>query len=79
MPGPASLLVTAVAKAEHLIAILVFMAAANTAAMFSKHPHVEGCIAVIIEEEGAPPAQTTRTGKRLPAPSQRYDTSPTYL
>ena len=64
--GFALILVMAIAKAEHLLAVVHLGAAPDTAAVFRKHPHVEGRVAVILEVEGAPPAQATRAGKRLP-------------
>ena len=63
-------LVTAVAKAEHLVTIIIFREAPNVAAIFSEHPHVEGGITVKLEVQGAPTAQATRAGKRLPTAGQ---------
>ena len=49
---------------------VVFRAAPSAATIFPKHPHVEGGIAVELEVQGAPAAQATRAGKRLPAMGQ---------
>ena len=65
--GPAVTLVAAVAKAEHLIAVVVLGAAPDAPTIFSEHPHIEGRVVVVFEVEGAPPAQAARAGKRLPA------------
>ena len=71
MVGPkgrfALVLITTIAKAEHLLAVVDLGAAPGAATIFPKHPHVEGRITVVLEMEGAPPAQATRAGKRLPA------------
>ena len=50
--------------------IVVLRAAPSAATIFLEHPHVEGGIAVELEVQGAPPVQTTRAGKRLPAAGQ---------
>ena len=52
--------------------VVVLRAAPDAAAIFPEHPHVEGHLAVILEVEGAPPAQTMCAGERLPAASQGY-------
>ena len=65
--GFAFILVTTIAKAEQLVAVVHLGAAPGAATIFPKHPHVEGCITVVPEMEGAPPAQAARVGKRLPA------------
>ena len=67
MLGPASLLVTTITKAEHLVAVVVLGAAPDTATIFPEHPHEEGRVAIVLEAEGTPPAQPARTGERLPA------------
>ena len=50
--------------------VLVLGAAPCAATIFPKHPHVEGGIAVKLEVQGAPTAQATRAGKRLPTAGQ---------
>ena len=67
---PAFALVTAVAEAEHLTTVVVLRAAPDAATIFPEHPHIEGRIAIVLEVEGAPPAQAARAGKRLPAAGQ---------
>ena len=63
---------TAVIKAKLIAVLVVFGEAPCAAAIFPKHPHVEGRDAVVLEVEGAPPAQATRAGKRLPATGQGH-------
>ena len=46
--GPAFVFVTAVAEAKHPVAIIIFRAAPDTAAIFSEHPHVEGRVAIVL-------------------------------
>lgn len=70
--GFALVLITTIAKAEHLLTVVNLGAAPDTATIFPKHPHVEGRITVILEMEGAPHAQAARRGKRLPATGQGY-------
>ena len=69
---PAFTLVAAVAKAEHLTAIVVLRAAPDAATIFPEHPQVEGHPTIILEMEGAPPAQAACAGERLPAAGQGY-------
>ena len=54
-----------VARAGPTTAVVILRAAPSAATIFPEHPHVEGGIAVELEVQGAPPAQTTRAGKRL--------------
>ena len=68
--GFALLLIMTVTKAEHLLTIVDLGAAPDAATVFPKHPHVEGRVTVILEMEGAPPAQATRAGKRTPTAGQ---------
>ena len=70
--GFALILVTTVAKAEHLLAVVHLGAAPGAATIFPKHPYVEGRITVVHEMEGAPPAQAARAGERLPTAGQSY-------
>ena len=63
-------LVTTVAKAKHLAAVVVLRAASDAATIFPEYPHVEGRVAVVLEVEGAPLAQAACVGKRLPAVGQ---------
>ena len=49
-------LITAVAKVEHLLTVIVLGVAPDAPAVFSEHPHVEGHVAVVFEVEGAPPS-----------------------
>ena len=70
--GFALILVTTIAKADHLVAIVVLGAAPGAATVFSEHPHIEGRSTVILEVERAPPAQAARAGERLPAAGQGY-------
>ena len=51
-------------------AVVVLRAAPCVATIFPKHPHVEGGITVKLEVQGAPTAQATRVGKRLPTAGQ---------
>ena len=66
---PTVTLISAIAKAEHLV-VVVLGAAPDAATIFPKYPHKEGRVAVILEVEGTPPAQSTRVGERLPTASQ---------
>ena len=70
--GFALILVTAIAKAEHLLAIVRLGAAPGAATIFPKHPHIEGRSTILPEVEGAPPAQGARAGECLPAAGQGY-------
>ena len=67
---PAFTLVAAVAETEHLTAVVVLRAAPDAAAIFPEYPHIEGRVAIVLEVEGAPPAQAACAGKRLPAVDQ---------
>ena len=73
---PAFALVMAVAEAEHLTVVVVLRAAPDAAAIFPEHPHIEGRVAIVLEVEGAPPAQAASTGKRLPAIGQSHGNLP---
>ena len=53
-----------------MAAVVVLRVAPSAATIFLEHPHVEGGITVELEVQGAPPAQTTCAGKRLPAVDQ---------
>ena len=53
-----------------MAAIIILRATPSAATIFLEHPHIEGGIAVELEVQGAPPDQTTRAGKRLPAAGQ---------
>ena len=66
----AFLLVTTVIKAEHIVAVVVLRAAPDAATIFPKYPHEKGRFAVVLEVEGAPPAQPARAGECLPASGQ---------
>ena len=68
----AFLLVMTIAKAEHLVAVVVLREAPDAATIFSKYPHEEGRVAVVLEVEGVPPTKAARAGKRLPAVGQGY-------
>lgn len=59
------ILVPTITEAEHLLAIVHLGAASGAAAVFPKHPHEEGRIAVKLEVEGALPAQAARAGEHL--------------
>ena len=65
-------LITTIAKAEHLLAVVHLGAAPGAATIFPEHPHIEGRPTVILEVERAPPAQAARAGKCLPATGQGY-------
>ena len=60
------------AIAEHLLVVIHLGAAPGAATVLPEHPHIESRVAVILEVEGAPPAQATRAGKRLLAPGQDH-------
>ena len=68
--GFALILVSTIAKAEHLLAVVHLRAAPGAATIFPKHPHIEGLSTIVLEVDGAPPAQAARAGKRLPATGQ---------
>ena len=70
--APTFVFISTIAKAGHPVTIIIFGAAPNAVAIFSEHPHVEGGVAIEIEMQGAPPAQATRAGKRLPAAGQSH-------
>ena len=53
-----------------MAAVVVLRATPSAATIFPEHAHVEGGIAVELEVQGAPPDQTARAGKRLPAAGQ---------
>ena len=76
MVGPkgrfALILITTIAKAEHLLAVVDLGAAPGAATIFPKHPHVEGRVTVILEMEGAPPAQASHAGECPPTTGQSY-------
>ena len=63
---------TAITEIEHLLAVVRLGVAPGAGTIFPKHPHVEGHITVILEVEGAPPAQAARAGERLPTMGQSY-------
>ena len=65
-----SAVLSIIAGAGFLAAVVVLRAAPCAATIFPEHPHVEGGIAVKLKEQGAPPDQTTRASKRLPAAVQ---------
>ena len=67
---PVAVFILASTGAGQAATVVVFEAAPNTATIFPEHPHVEGGVAIELEVQGAPPAQATRTGKRLPAAGQ---------
>ena len=69
---PTFVFISAIAEAKQLVAVIVFGAAPNAAAIFSEHPHVEGGVAVELEMQDAPPAQAARAGKRLPVVGQGH-------
>ena len=50
--------------------VVVLRVAPSVATILLEHPHVEGGIAVELEVQGAPPAQTMHAGKRLPVTGQ---------
>ena len=68
----ALILVATITKAEHLLTVVRLGAAPGAATIFPKHPHIEGRSTIILEVEGAPPAQAARAGECLPAASQGY-------
>ena len=51
-------------------AVVALGAAPRAVTIFRKHPHIEGGVAVELEVQGAPVAQATCTGKRLPTAGQ---------
>lgn len=59
-------------KAKLIVVAAIFGAAPCAVAVFPKHPHIEGLEAVLLEVEGAPPAQVVRVGKRLPSAGQGH-------
>ena len=61
-PAPAFIFIPTIAEVGRLATVVVF-----GAAIFSKHPHVEGGVSIELEVKGAPPIQAARAGKRLPA------------
>ena len=65
--APAFIFISTIAEAGHPAVVIILGTAPNTAAILSEHPHVEGGVAVELEVQGAPAAQATRAGKRLPA------------
>ena len=67
---PTFVFISAIAEAEHPVAVIIFGVAPNAAAIFPEHPHIEGGVTVKLEMHGAPPAQATRAGKHLPAAGQ---------
>ena len=50
--GFALILVMAIAKAEHLLAVVHLGAAPSAAIILPEHPHIEGRVTVILEMEG---------------------------
>ena len=58
------------ARAGQAASVVVFRATPGTATVFLEHPHVQGGVATKLEVQGAPSAQATRAGKRLPAACQ---------
>ena len=64
-------IVTTVVKAKLIVAATVFRAAPCTTTFFPEHPHVEGREAVVLEVEGAPPAQVARGGANVCQPRVR--------
>ena len=64
--------ITAIVKAKLAIRTAVLGAAPCAATVFPKYPHVEGREAVVLEVEGAPPAQPPPAGKCLPAMGQGH-------
>ena len=67
---PVTIFVLVSAGAGQAAAVVVFRATPGTATVFPEHPHVEGGVAIKLEVQGAPPAQATHEGKRLPAACQ---------
>ena len=53
-------------KAKIIVAAAIFWAAPCVAVVFPEHPKEEGRKAIILEVEGAPPAQAPRVGECLP-------------
>ena len=70
--GFALILVMTIIMDEHLLAVVDLRAAPGAATIFPKHPHVEGCITIVLEMEGAPPAQAAHVGERMPTTGQSY-------
>ena len=68
----ALILVATVPETEHLLTIVRLGAAPGAATIFLKHPHIKGRSTIVLEVEGAPPAQAARAGERLPAAGQSY-------
>nr|XP_040243819.1 CASP-like protein 4A1 [Aegilops tauschii subsp. strangulata] len=66
--------VTAVIKAKLIVAAAILGAAPRMAVVLPEHPHVEGHEAVLPEVEGAPSAQASCAGERLPTASQGHVT-----
>ena len=70
----AFVLAATITKAEHLLTVIRLGPAPGAATIFPKHPHIEGRSTIVLEVEGAPPAQAARAGERLPAAGQGYVT-----
>ena len=67
---PVAIFILVRARARQAAAVVIFRATPGTVTVFPEHPHVEGGVAVKLEVQDAPPAHTTRAGKRLPAAGQ---------